>query len=395
MSAFPNFLLPLGIAAGTALYYFAFVVRQPKVRMSSSRFTQQVFSKMPSLKSAFRPPIFAFNGHLQIILMQIMQRLDSRKDIQFAREHVPLKDGGEVALDWAIPPDIFRIPHHAPVVIILHTITGDSVDCVQAIRSAHKAGMHAVVFLRRGHLGIPRPTPQYNLLGSTADMRVMVDRVHRKHPMSKLLGIGISAGTGCLVRYLGEENLSNRYPFVAGACVCPGYDTRLGLAFARMKHGLFGFYDWYILKVVKRVFLQQLQSEDLARMPKGTKECLEARSLGELQENGYMLEGFDSVEEYVDNTNPVGVASHIKTPMLALNAKDDPVCVHQNVEDNVHLFDGSDHHRMLVLTERGSHCCYFEGMFVPKEMPWCWPVVFEYFEAVLESAHMLDDTGSS
>ena len=68
--------------------------------------------------------------------------------------------------------------------------------------------------------------------------------------------------------------------------------------------------------------------------------------------------------------------------MLVLNAEDDPVCVWQNVVDNLHIFDGP-HDRLLVSTSHGSHCAHLEGMLWPAKLGWHERLALEYLQTVL------------
>lgn len=77
--------------------------------------------------------------------------------------------------------------------------------------------------------GVVRQTPRFNLMGDTHDLRHavrhIVDKVRRERPGSPIFLAGISAGSGLLVRYLGEEGPES--PFMAAASLCPGYDIRV------------------------------------------------------------------------------------------------------------------------------------------------------------------------
>ena len=61
--------------------------------------------------------------------------------------------------------------------------------------------------------------------------------------------------------------------------------------------------------------------------------------------------------------------------MLILNAKDDPVCHIDNVYENQHRIEAMEN-VILVLTDRGSHCAYFEGL---TAKPWANRMIKEYF----------------
>ena len=68
-------------------------------------------------------------------------------------------------------------------------------------------------------------------------------------------------------------------------------------------------------------------------------------------------------EDYMMNSNPSEVFDDIKIPTLILNAKDDPVCHIDNVYEHQHRIEAMDY-VILVLTDRGSHCAYFEGLTI-------------------------------
>ena len=62
-----------------------------------------------------------------------------------------------------------------------------------------------VVCNRRGHGTLPLTAPRFSTIGSTDDLRAQLDQIRRRLPRSPLYGLGVSAGTALLVRYLGEE----------------------------------------------------------------------------------------------------------------------------------------------------------------------------------------------
>jgi hypothetical protein len=80
----------------------------------------------------------------------------------------------------------------------------------------------------------------------------------------------------------------------------------------------------------------------------------------------------------MENSNPSTVFDKITVPILILNAKDDPVCHIDNVYENQHRVEAMDN-VILVLTDRGSHCAYFEGL---TAKPWANRMIMEYFWAI-------------
>lgn len=95
------------------------------------------------------------------------------------------------------------------------------------MRTATSRGWRSCVFNRRGHAGLGLTSPRFNVVGDPEDTRVMVDKVRARHPASSYIAmVGISAGCGLLMSYLGSEV---RPRVQAAVALCPAYD--IGRAF--------------------------------------------------------------------------------------------------------------------------------------------------------------------
>ncbi|PKA18594.1 hydrolase, partial [Leptospira haakeii] len=110
----------------------------------------------------------------------------------------------------------------------------------------------------------------------------------------------------------------------------------------------------------------------------GFQEVMESKTLGEFQDRLHRLSGFSDKEEYYLHSNPAVVMKNIRTPIMILNAKDDPICVNQNVLENLHWLETLPN-SIHVYTKRGSHIAYYEGW---KAISWSDQLVCEYFKAV-------------
>ena len=63
-------------------------------------------------------------------------------------------------------------------------------------------------FNRRGHAGLHLTSPSFNVMGEAKDTAAQVEAVRSRFPDSSYLAmVGISAGSGLLVTYLGKVNL--------------------------------------------------------------------------------------------------------------------------------------------------------------------------------------------
>ena len=137
-----------------------------------------------------------------------------------------MEDGGTVTIDYADCPE--EMPETAPIVIFLHTITGSAKETGYFMRYAVRRGWRTCVFnrsasrppsffasqsytdsIRRGHAGLLLTSPCFNVMGEASDTAAQVEAVRKRFPNSSFLAmVGISAGSGLLVTYLGKVNLT-------------------------------------------------------------------------------------------------------------------------------------------------------------------------------------------
>jgi predicted alpha/beta-fold hydrolase len=355
----------LAAVALFALYYGRRVARPPTLEYRPTPVLAHVLARCAPLTAPYRPPLWAFNRHLQLA---VLAWHDARTPaLRYdATEPLTLGDGGTVSLEWlglADPPD-------RPTVVILPTICGDGQTLRRTVGELRaRLGWRVVVLNRRGHGTLPLTSPRFSILGATDDVRAQLAAVRRRLPVSPLYGLGISAGSGLLVRYLGEEGAAT--PLSAAIAYCPGYDT------TRAFHRLHRAYDRYLLPAVRRHFLER-HADALRALP-GWEHVLASRTVGELHDRQYSFAGYASADEYHARTNPMRVADGVGIPLLILNAADDPVCTVANVEEHRDLFARLPD-SMLVLTTRGSHCAFFEGPWRPRS--WAHRLIADYFTAI-------------
>lgn len=350
-----------GLAVLAAVYYRLKVSHKPTLLYQPNDYNQQLVAQLPRLSRHYRPTPWLYNGHLQLVLLGLKKAFAARLDYEH-EERLIMADGGTTALHWlglALPP-------HTPTLLVLHTITGSPHSMRGFVRDLHlHTGWRVVVCSRRGHGGLPLTVPRLNTLGDCDDLREQIAHIQRRFPDSPLYAAGVSAGSGLLVRYLGEEG--DNSPIRAGLAYCPGYD--IDTAFARTQP----FYSRMMARKLVRTFVTANQEVfgQLATYP----DCLQAGDLHSLHQRLYEIAGFDSYASYSAASNPMVVIDRITVPLLVLNAADDPVCVIDNVHEHRHQFEALSK-ALLVITRRGSHCAYFEGW---RADSWANRLAAEYF----------------
>ena len=330
--------------------------------------SEAILASCPSLRTGCRPAPWARNAHLQNLLTVAHDGLASapRWDLD---ERLVMADGGTISIQWLG----LSAPPGTPVVVVLHTICGSGDALRRLVTSLHRdLGWVVAACNRRGHAGLPLTAPQINTMGSTADFRVQLDTIATRRPDAPLYGIGVSAGSGLLVRYLGEER--DRARLRAGVALCPAYDVPDAFAFVHPR------YDAYLTRKLIGFFLEPHRA--MLGAVTGFDAGLRAPSILEFHRRIFPLAGYDSLAAYYHGSDPMAVALDITNPILVINAIDDPVCVEANVHR--HLAAMQTLPRMtLAVTRYGSHCGFFDRPLAGGS--WAERTIAEY----LRTAHQL------
>jgi predicted alpha/beta-fold hydrolase len=311
---------------------------------SDREWHEAVLQRCPSLRFGFVPAWSVRNAHVQNVLTVV--RGEMAPPLHWdSEERLTMPDGGTVSIQWLG----LAAPIETPVLVVLHTITGSADGLRRMIGALHaQTGWVIAACNRRGHAGLELTSPRINTMGVTDDLRCQILAIESRRPLAPLYGVGVSAGSGLLVRYLGEEGRRSRLR--AAVAMCPAYDIRD--AFRHAHRG----YDRYLTRRMIRFFLHR--NREAFRNIDGYLDCAASTTMTEFHDRLYPLAGFETREAYYLGSNPMEVARDVDVPVLVINAADDPVCVERNVHH--HLDDMQQRSRMtLALTRRGGHCGFF------------------------------------
>lgn len=336
--------------------------RVPRIHCQDNAHTRDVLALLPQLRQPFQPTPWLFNPHLQMVMANLRNGSPHRDYDHL--ESLTLSDGGHAALAWRG----YGLPADLPTVVVLHTINGTPASMAELVRDLQVAtGWRVVLCVRRGHTE-GGPVPRLNILGSTQDLREQLQVIRARFPASPLYAVGSSAGSGLLVRFLGEEG--GHSPFQAGFAYCPGYNT--DEAFDRTHP----FYSRYIARKLVKRFVEQ-NCEGMAPLATAA-QLAGVTTLAEFHRHGYELAGYRSYDDYAAASNPMRVFDKIVTPMMILNAEDDPICRIENVTPYLDAMRRMPN-IMLVTTAEGSHCAHYEGW---RARSWSGRLMAGYFQAV-------------
>lgn len=367
--------LALSLVPGILIFYFR-NAHKPVLYCSSDE-SRQILKLCPSLASTYFPSLLScWSNHIQIAFYIISNNI--RKFLNQTRwrsEICVLEDGEQIHLDWALSDDplaecgLTESRSSTPIVMINPGALGNSEKLLgQWVMKAHSRGWIVCCNNRRGHV-LPLTRSKWNFFGSVKDTQYITrNYILKRRPNAKLLMIGISAGSGLLCRFFGEEDSL----FLAGFGLNPGYD--ISVCMGRVETP----YQGILLNGVKK-FIKE--NAEMLQNVIGYQECLNAKNLQEFFDNAYAMAGYTSKGEYYDKECPTRVVKNIQNHVLVVNSQDDPVCVYQNVVDWLQL--GEKMSKVIIaVTKVGSHCAFIEGLFMES---WAERVAFEFFESVLSS----------
>ncbi|MEJ2898395.1 alpha/beta fold hydrolase [Acinetobacter sp. NS-4] len=322
---------------------------------------RQKLDALPQLQQKYRPTPWLANTHVHLLYFDLIKK----KNIQLhydAIEQLQMPDGGVTAIAWYG----LHLPADTPTIVLMHTLTGTPESMAELVGDLHRhTGWRIALCLRRGHANLPMPVPKISMFGSTDDLREQIQYIQTRFSQSALYAVGSSAGTGLLVRYLGEEGENT--PFKAAFALCPGYDTELGFK------NVHPFYSRLMTKKLLEAFIHPY-SEAWQQIPSLPK-VLAAKDLLEFQYHYFELAGYSSFEDYNQATNPIHVFENVKIPLMILNAEDDPVCHIRNLEPYKDAIQKMPN-IVVVTTKKGSHCIFYEGVKQPES--WATRLIADY-----------------
>lgn len=267
----------------------------------------------------FEPPRWLRNRHVQTLWPVLFRRLPPAA---VRRERLETADGDYVDLDWLGPDG-------APIVILLHGLTGSSRSIyMRAIqRTLAEAGLLTVALNFRGCGGEPNRLARCYHSGDTEDVQHLYEHLRHRHPRTPMAAVGFSLGGNVLLKWLGEGRRPDRLcaaaavsvPFLLNRCA-----DRMDQGFSRVyRNSLLDDLKRYVAE--KHAHLQRIGAQG---------EADKLRDLGDLSAvdsfwrfDGRViapLYGFRDAMDYYEQSSSRRFIPRIETPTLILHAQDDP-----------------------------------------------------------------------
>ena len=365
----------------TSLSRFSDFSEKPDISCIQTETNLAILKKIPSV-NIFKSVWFGRGPRAQTLLQSIAS-VD--KNIKYKREIIRTKDGVDISLDWK-ETDLMR--HDTPIILCLHGLGGDSESrYMQTFTNLSlKKGYRTVVYNRRGHGGTSLLSKVENLKESVIfpkhvnmdDMLRVVDNLLKKYPRAPKYLIGFSCGANLLINYISKYHHN---PFIGGASISNGYNIYKGTKILSEKSPVC---DCIVSQFLKDI-LSSGRLEEVKKLAERSnitidfEAVMKCKSIKKLEELLVVpAYGFKSLKEYYENDSCHNVIKDVKTPLLCIANKNDPL-VHYSMCDIPKEAALLNKNIISVTTEHGGHVGWIEEI---NKDPWYAVVFFEYIKAL-------------
>ncbi|XP_072000143.1 protein ABHD1 isoform X2 [Engystomops pustulosus] len=367
--------LLLGVGVSWFLYYRTQICRRPRL-VSSGPLRWFLENHCPIVVEKFCPTFWCHGGRLQTIVRVL---LASRPHISYRNEVISTEDGGQISLDWVDNDESpkFRDSTSRPTIILLPGLTGNSQQSyiLQLVRQATSDGYRCVVFNNRGFGGEKLLTHRTFCAANTQDLTRVVQHVHGCHPAAPLVAVGVSLGGMMLLNYLASSG--PRSQLCAALVYSTPWDVFVSTASLEQPLN----YQLFNRALVTTLRNTVHKFREVIGRVFDVEHILESHSIREFDERyTSIVFGYDSCDDYYRDASPHHKLHKIKTPVLCLNAADDPF----SPSEALPLDEASCHpYVALLVPAHGGHIGFLDGLY-PVHQQYMNRVFSQFVDAALQ-----------
>ncbi|XP_059481158.1 protein ABHD1 [Neocloeon triangulifer] len=369
----PRWSMGLLLGTGFVTYYLYEAVKHPILACNrNSKFREFLENHVPIMREKFWPTVWCFESRLQTVFASVL-RQHTLSDIVYRRQILPLKDGGELALDWLDPDDCSL---KVPLVLVLPGLTGNSqAEYIKSLMLAARAqGFRCVVLNNRGLGGVDLKTPRTYCASNCEDLAEVIDHLREADcaQNTPFIVVGISMGGLMLGNYLAAYGEEARKKIDAGMIISVPWDVFKATESIE-QFGLNRLLNYHLATSLVKT-LERVKHH----MPWDVEEALKSTTVRQFDSRFTCKQfGYTDVEEYYSAATLHTKLDRIRVPTLCLSAADDPFQPMDAIP--VDAADKSEHVAILI-TARGGHIGFIDAL-KPGEDYMC-RVFVQYVEAV-------------
>ncbi|XP_025987143.1 phospholipase ABHD3 [Solenopsis invicta] len=365
----------LGI--GFCIYYLCEVVKTPLLVCANGPFRSFLEANIPLVRNKFWPTLWCFESRAQTIIASIL-RSRIWPHVEYRREIFTLSDGGEVALDWAEKDCSIT----SPIVIILPGLTGASqaeyIKCL--VSAARKDGIRCVIFNNRGLGGIQLKTPRTYCAANYDDLIEVIEHVKKLYSHVPLGATGISMGGLILGNYLAQEAPIAKTKLKACVIISVPWNV-----FEGTRNIEENYFNRMLNKHLVNSLCRTIQRYKTSNMSFNVDidTVLKSRTIREFDSSFTARHfGYKNVEDYYSNATLHNKLHLIQVPTLCLSAADDPF---QPLEAIPLKEISQTKNVAVVVTSRGGHIGFLEGVWPAKEEQYMGKFFTQFFTSMFTS----------
>lgn len=342
---------------GYVTYYLIEVVKRPILAASNGPFKTFLLRNIPTLELKFYPTFWCVESRAQTVFASIL-RAQIHPRIDYRREVLTLKDGGQVALDWLES----GCDEDAPIIIILPGLTGESqaeyIKCL--VIAANRIGIRAVVFNNRGLGGVDLTTPRLYCAANCDDLSEVVKHVKATNPHVRLGATGISMGGLVLGNYLAEHSEEAKKILTACKIISVPWDVHKGTTNIEKP-----YLNSFLGRHLTNNLCSTVSKYDVFKSGYDMDKILQSKTIKEFDSHFTSKHfGFKDVNHYYEAATLHDKLHKICVPLLCLNAADDPF---QPLDAIPTKAAQKSSHVAIVITARGGHIGFLDGWWPSKD----------------------------
>ncbi len=295
---------------------------------------------MPYLpESAYKIPHSIFKGsHLSTIYSGAVRRTEAPN---YERKKITLSDG-----DFLLMDELILNPKKA--VILCHGLEGNSRSGYNNTCAAYFLHHEFSVFAwnNRSCGGGMNILPQLYHHGSIEDLEFVINYVLTKG-FEEIYLIGFSLGGAQILNYLGQKPVHTKVK----AAVSISTPINLKSSADKIEKGFSRVYlNRFMGRIKQKVLIKAEKFPDLINAEK----VQQIKTFDDLAENFLVpIHGFKNPKDFYTQASPITHLEYIRTPVLILNAWDDPIIGEKGFPVK---FAKSSKHVYLETPKYGGHC---------------------------------------
>ncbi|XP_076630121.1 abhydrolase domain-containing protein 2 [Colletes latitarsis] len=350
--------------------------QKPLIVCQDQTFFTTILKIAPVIVEPYKPTrLWGFSGHVQTIIHSVIGHVRCPWPIG-ERVYIGLPDSTTLTYDLYQP---LSNDYEDDITIAICPGICNSSESVYIRTFVHFVQCHGYRCAVLNHIGVLSSVkvtaPRIFTYGHTDDYNVMIQSLIEKHPNTKIICIGFSLGGNLVTKYLGERGTNKLPNIIGGISICQGYNALEGTKFLLNWQNFRRFYLYIMSESVKNIILKHkniLLSEEIKqRHNLNERDIISAATLPELDE-AYTrkVHNFRSVTEMYKWSSSIFYLENIATPMVFINALDDPIVPEMLLEP---IKEHAKKHPNTLYIElaHGGHLGFYEGgLLYPNPVTW-------------------------